>query len=76
LLLHAGGIRRTEGLLVVALFVTWLTVTSALIGFETPIFLLGGLSFLSSIGMARKYGRRGVAAFGAVLLVLLGVGLL
>jgi hypothetical protein len=74
-LLMASGTPRKQFLAVFALFVAWLAVALALIGFETGIFLFASFSFMGSLGLVRKYGSRGILAYAMLLVGLLAVGL-
>ena len=74
-ILTAAGASRRDTLVALAVFVAWVGLALAMIGFETPIFLVGGLSFAGTALSLRSQGLRAVVALAVILAVLLGIGL-
>lgn len=70
-----AGFRRRDGIVLLGVFLAWIALALALIGFRTPIFIIGGMTVMGGLVSLRKQGLRAVLAVAAVLSVLLGIGL-
>jgi hypothetical protein len=69
------GFRPRDGLLLLAVYLVWVSLALALIGFETGILLVGSIAAFGTLTLLRTQRLRALVALAVILAVLLGIGL-